>query len=146
MLDELGRRFKAEGKTRTCFFFFFFFFFFFLRATTEKIFCANANHQTLVLYVYIKQIYNMYILYTIHTIISFCFENNVDNSWKRASRCSSWVLLTNTNCNETRTDNHLVRKRTPSHLAKLAKWLSRVVSTYLYGVFEFCVYNVAYMF
>ena len=32
--------------------------------------------------------------------------------------------------------NHLVRKQTLSHLAKLVKWLSRVVSTYLYGAFD----------
>ena len=35
-------------------------------------------------------------------------------------------------CNGTRTDNHLVRKQTLKHLAKLAKWLSCGVSTYLY--------------
>ena len=70
--------------------FFFFFFFFFLRATTEKIFCANANHQTLVLYVYIKQIYNMYILYTIHTIISFCFFKAIKQ--KLVSRTMSTIL------------------------------------------------------
>ena len=66
------------------------FFFFFLRATTEKIFCANANHQTLVLYVYIKQIYNMYILYTIHTIISFCFFKAIKQ--KLVSRTMSTIL------------------------------------------------------
>ena len=38
--------------------------------------------------------------------------------------------------NGTRTQNHLVRKRTFNHLAKLAKWLSCVVNTYLYGVFD----------
>ena len=35
--------------------------------------------------------------------------------------------------------NHLVRKRTLNHLAKLAKWLSCVVSAYLYGAFN-CVF------
>ena len=39
--------------------------------------------------------------------------------------------------NGTRTHNHLFRKRTLNHLAKLAKWLSCVVCTYLYGVFDF---------
>ena len=39
-------------------------------------------------------------------------------------------------CNWTRTQNHLVLKRTLNHLAKLAKWLSCVLSTYLYGAFE----------
>ena len=35
-----------------------------------------------------------------------------------------------------RTHNHLVHKRTLNHLAKLVKWLSCVVSTYLYGAFD----------
>ena len=33
------------------------------------------------------------------------------------------------------THNHLVPKQTLNHLAKLSKWLSYVVSTYLYGAF-----------
>ena len=41
-------------------------------------------------------------------------------------------------CNWTRTQNHLVLKRTLDHLAKLAKWLSCVLSAYLYGAFD-CV-------
>ena len=39
-------------------------------------------------------------------------------------------------CNWTRTHNHLFRKRRLNHLSKLAKWLSFAVSTYLYGAFE----------
>ena len=39
-------------------------------------------------------------------------------------------------CNGTRTHNHLIRKRTLNHFAKLAKWLSCVVSTYLSGAFD----------
>ena len=39
-------------------------------------------------------------------------------------------------CNGTRTQNHLVHKRPLKHLAKLAKWLSCTVSTYLYGAFD----------
>ena len=44
-------------------------------------------------------------------------------------------------CNETWTHNHLVRKRTLNHLAKLAKWLSSVVNTYLYGAFDCMFYH-----
>ena len=40
------------------------------------------------------------------------------------------------NCNEARTHNHLVRKQTLNHFPKLTKWLSCVVSTYLYGAFD----------
>ena len=49
------------------------------------------------------------------------------------SRREIWSL---SDCNWTRTHNHLVHKRTLNHLAKLAKWLSCVMSTYLYGAFD----------
>ena len=35
-----------------------------------------------------------------------------------------------------RTQNHLVRKQTLNYLAKLSKWMSCVLSTYLYGAFD----------
>ena len=38
--------------------------------------------------------------------------------------------------NGIRTHNHVVCKWTLNHLARLAKWLSCVVSTYLYGAFD----------
>ena len=38
--------------------------------------------------------------------------------------------------NGTRTHDHLVRQLTLNHFAKLAKWFSCVVSTYLYGAFD----------
>ena len=47
-----------------------------------------------------------------------------------------WPAKQNFNCNWTRTQNHLVLKRTLNHLVKLAKWLSCVLSTYLYGAFD----------
>ena len=49
------------------------------------------------------------------------------------SRRHIWRL---SDCNGTRTHNHLVRKRTINHLAKLVKWLSCALSTYLYGAFD----------
>ena len=51
------------------------------------------------------------------------------------SRHHIWSL---SDSNEIPTHNHLVCKRTLNHLAKLAKWLSCVVSTYLYGALD-CV-------
>ena len=39
--------------------------------------------------------------------------------------------------NGIRSHNHLIRKRTLNHLAKLAKRLSCVVSTHLYGEIDF---------
>ena len=38
--------------------------------------------------------------------------------------------------NGNRTHNHLVCKRTLNHLCKQAKWMSYVVSIYLYGAFK----------
>ena len=49
------------------------------------------------------------------------------------SRRETWSL---NDCNWTRTQNHLVHKRAFNHLAKLAKWLSCVVNTYLYSAFD----------
>ena len=41
--------------------------------------------------------------------------------------------------NRIRTHNQLVRKRTLNHLAKLAKWLCCVASTYLHSAFDFII-------
>ena len=45
-------------------------------------------------------------------------------------------IWSSSNSNGIRTHNHLVHKRTLNHLAQLLKWLSCVVSTYLYGAFD----------
>ena len=47
-----------------------------------------------------------------------------------------WSL---SDCNSTRTHNNLVGKRKLKDLAKLTKWLSCVLSTYLYSAFD-CVF------
>ena len=52
------------------------------------------------------------------------------------SRCEIWTL---NNFNWTRNQNHLVRKRTLNDLTKETKWLSCVLSTYLYGAFD-CIF------
>ena len=57
------------------------------------------------------------------------------------SRRHIWTL---SDCNGTRTHNHLVRKPTLNHLAKLSKWLSCAVSTSLYGEFD-CVFLSCYV-
>ena len=49
------------------------------------------------------------------------------------NRHNIWSL---SDCNGTRTHNHLVHKWTFNHLAKQAKWLSCVVGTYLYCTFD----------
>ena len=42
-------------------------------------------------------------------------------------------------CNEIRTHNHVVCERTLNQFAKLTKWLSCIVSPYLFGAFH-CVF------
>ena len=60
------------------------------------------------------------------------------------SRHHVWRL---SDCNETRSWNHLVCKGALNHSVKLAKWLSWVVSNYLYGTFVcICSYHVRYEF
>ena len=48
-------------------------------------------------------------------------------------------MFLTSDCNWSRTQKHLVRKQALNHLAKLGKWLSSVLSTYLYGAFD-CMY------
>ena len=61
-----------------------------------------------------------------------CFNVKELLAW---SRSNIWSLA---NSNRTRTHNYLDGKRL-NHLVKLAKWLSCVVSNYLYGVSD-CIY------
>ena len=52
------------------------------------------------------------------------------------SRRVMWSL---SDCNWNLTQNHLLRKRTLNHVAKRLKWLSCVVSAYLYGAID-CIF------
>ena len=69
-------------------------------------------------------------------------EFSVSCSWKtlleHSPETANKTIRLLCDSNRTRTHNHIVCKRTPNHSAKLAKCLSCVVSTYLYGVFD-CV-------
>ena len=47
-----------------------------------------------------------------------------------------WSL---SDCNWTRTQNHLVCQRTLNHLAKVAEWLNYLFGTYLYSAFN-CIF------
>ena len=51
-----------------------------------------------------------------------------------ANKRDIWSL---SDCNGSRTHNHLVFKWTLKHLAKMTIWLSWVVNTYLYGALKF---------
>ena len=61
---------------------------------------------------------------------------NVKEVFARNSH-NTWSL---SHSNRIRTQNHLVCKQTLNHLAKLAKWLSIVMSTYLYGAFDWMLH------
>ena len=81
---------------------------------------------------------------TVHLTVSFCHVTNVFQSESTLYSCRNlkelfawnrreiWDL---SDCNWTRTHDHLVHKPTLNRLAKLAKWLSCVVSAYLHGAF-----------
>ena len=69
-----------------------------------------------------------------------CLNGKEFLAWNRRN---IWSL---SDYNGTLTHNHLVRKRTLTHLAKLAKWLSCVVSTYLYGAFDCMVQSLFVLF
>ena len=63
-----------------------------------------------------------------HFIVAWMSRNSLLETGAKSASLSD--------CNRARTHNHLVRKRTLNHLIKLVKWLSFVVSTYLYGAFN----------
>ena len=71
---------------------------------------------------------------------SFFFISN-----KEINNMSNLEAITIRDCNRTRSHNNLVRKRTPNHLTKLAKWLSCIMNTYLYRAFV-CFYHVTNTF
>ena len=67
--------------------------------------------------------------------IQHFFQWKQQNIWS-SDKTRNVLIEKRSDCNWTRTQNHLVLKRTLNHLAKLAKWLSCVLSTYLYGAFD----------
>ena len=58
------------------------------------------------------------------------------------NRRNIWSLSSS---NRIRSLNHLAHKRTPNHLAKLAKCLSCVVTTYLYDAFDCMLFDCMYV-
>ena len=72
------------------------------------------------------------ITYAFHGESTLYICLNVKELLARNRRDSSSL----SDCNGTRTRNHLVRKGTLNHLPKLTKWLRWVVSTYLYSAFD----------
>ena len=71
--------------------------------------------------------------------MDFLFLNYKNNFWFLKLFCTRHLVLwgnaikRNSDCKWTRTQNHLVLKRTLNHLPKLAKWLGCVPIIYLYS-------------
>ena len=85
---------------------------------------------------------NMSTVCSCHVTYAFQSESTLYSSLNvkelfAQSRYKIWSL---SDCNWTRTLNNLIRKRTLNHLAKLAKWFSCALSTYLYGTFD-CMFS-----
>ena len=66
----------------------------------------------------------------------YCRTENRYCPYRKCTRSAKANFKVLSDCNWTRTQNHLVRERTLNYLAKLTKWLSCVLSTYLYGSFD----------
>ena len=89
-------------------------------------------------------------LFGIFSKIRFCAVINWPNIFRTSQGLKRFLLWPGTivpslmqipkrvsvDCNGNRTHNHVVCKQTLNHLAKLAKWLSCFVRTYLYGAFD----------
>ena len=73
-----------------------------------------------------------HVTYAFHSESTLCSCLHVKElyAW---SRRNIWNF---SECIWSLTQNHFALKRTINHLVKLAKWLSCVLSTYLYGVFD----------
>ena len=72
----------------------------------------------------------------------FCWCNiwNMCNIWKQVQYLKfKWLQWWDSN------PRHLVCRQTLSRLAKMAKWLNCVVSTYLCGLLTVCFENVKFM-
>ena len=60
----------------------------------------------------------------------------IDLNVKEVFTWNRWDTWSLSDCNGTRMHKHLVSKRLLNHLTKRTKWLSWIVSTYLYGAFD----------
>ena len=74
---------------------------------------------------FILIVYSYHVTYTFQIKSTICSCLNVKKLLAR-NRREIWSL---SDCNGTRTHNHLVLKRTLNHLAKLPKWLNCVVGS-----------------
>ena len=80
-------------------------------------------------YLIVRSCQATYVFQSESTLYS-CLNVKEPLAWNRR-----WIW-SSSDGNGTGTHNHLVLTRTLNHLAKLAKSLSRILSTYLYGAFD----------
>ena len=73
-----------------------------------------------------------HVTYAFQSESTLCSYLNVKEVLARSRR----AIRSLSDCNWTQTKNHLVQKRTLNHLPKLVKWLSCVLSAYLYRAFD----------
>ena len=101
-------------------------------------FLRSVSFSIILIYTFLTRA--LFLLTVCSCHVTYAFQNestlyiclNVKELLVR-NRRDIWSL---SDCNGTRTHNHLVCKRTLNHLAKLVKWLSCVVSTFLDGAFD----------
>ena len=97
--------------------------------------CPNWPNDWAVFWVLICTVHltvcSCHVTYKFESESTLCSCLNV-TEFLAESRRKIWNL---TDCKWTRTQKHLVCKRTLNHLAKRTKWLSSVLSTYLHGPF-----------
>ena len=90
--------------------------------------CTTCSH--------LKLNFTILLMY-VHCFLRACFQNLLFKFFK---------INALSGCHGIWTYNHLLCKRTLNHLAKLAKRMSCVESTYLYGALIVCSYHAAYAF
>ena len=87
----------------------------------------------------VSTVSQLYVFIVSHT----CFRVNLNSiaAWMSRSSLLETGAISEllSECNRNWTHNHLVCEQTLNHLAKLAKLLSCVVITYLYGAFD-CIF------
>ena len=78
------------------------------------------------------------------SLINFdCLQSNTEDFDCMSLSCH---ICSASDCKGNRTHNHLVRKRTLNHLAKLTIWLRWIASTYCTVHLTVCSYHVTYAF
>ena len=93
----------------------------------SKFIHLTYNEDKIISFLYI------YIYYNLHV---YCIKKLALTSKLILISKFKWLKLGLSDCNWTKPHNDLFHKETLNHLAKLTKWLSCFVSTYLYSAID----------